>query len=380
MNMKKLFGIIVLAMLAVCSTALVSCGDDEENIAPQEQENNDDNTNNPDDPKDQDTPAVKDVIVEVDEEGKANDGHRFTKIDATNFYIDDIKYTASQGNLIVTGYDQAYFNGEANIITTLKYDGRTMNVTEISADAFKNCTVLTSIAIPNSVTKIGYNAFTGCTGLTKAEFASVESLCKISFGDYYANPLYYAHHLYINGEEIKDLVIPNSVTNIGDYAFYGCSSLTSVTIPNSVTTIGYDAFYGCTGLTSITIPNSVTNIGDYAFYGCSSLTSVTIPNSVTEIGWRAFSGCSSLTSINIPNSVTSIGEGVFSGCSGLTDIYCYATTPPSTIYYYNYQQYILNPFDNINISSITLHVPAQSVDTYKSTSPWSGFGSIVVIE
>ena len=118
----------------------------------------------------------------------------------------------------------------------------------------------------------------------------------------------------------QSTIIPTSVTSIGDYAFSGCSSLTSITIPNSVTSIGEHAFYGCSSLTSVIIPNSVTSIGNYAFWGCSSLSSISIPNSVTSIGEWAFSSCSSLTSVTIPNSVTSIGECAFAYCSSLTSI------------------------------------------------------------
>ena len=128
----------------------------------------------------------------------------------------------------------------------------------------------------------------------------------------------YAHKLYLDGELIKDLVIPNSVISIEKYAFNGCD-LTSVTIPNSVCSIGERAFYNCSDLSLVTIPNSVTNIGDYAFSFCSSLTSITIPNSVTDIKMYAFSG-SGLVSVTIPNSVTSIKEGVFKDCHSLTSV------------------------------------------------------------
>ena len=125
---------------------------------------------------------------------------------------------------------------------------------------------------------------------------------------------------YSYRSSIKSITIGNSVTSIGDWAFYGCKGLTSVTIPNSVTSIGNNAFRNCAGLTSVTIPNSVTSIGSYAFYGCTGLGSVTIPNSVTSIGEYAFSNCNSLTSITIPNSVTSIGSGAFNNCKGLTKV------------------------------------------------------------
>ena len=194
------------------------------------------------------------------------------------------------------------------------------SVTSIGGNAFKGCSGLTSVTIGNSVSSIGDNAFQGCSGLTSVHITDMAAWCKIAFGDETSNPLYYAHYLYLNGEEIKDLVIPNSVTRIRDYAFEGCSGLTSVTIPNSVTTIGYNAFQSCLRLTSLTIGNSVFSIGGNAFWGCTALTSVTIGNSVTSIGNYAFRYCSSLTSVTIPNSVTSIGDDAFSGCSSLTSV------------------------------------------------------------
>ena len=116
---------------------------------------------------------------------------------------------------------------------------------------------------------------------------------------------------------LTSVTIPDSVTLIGEYAFRGCSSLTSVTIPDSVTSIGRGAFNNCSSLTNVTIPNSVTSIGMFAFFNCSSLTSVTIPDSVTSIGKGAFHNCTLLTSITIPDCVTSIGDSAFSYCSSL---------------------------------------------------------------
>lgn len=124
--------------------------------------------------------------------------------------------------------------------------------------------------------------------------------------------------LQITSYESKgDLVIPNSVTRIGMYAFYGCSGLTSVTIPNSVMSIGREAFSGCSGLTSVTIGNGVTSIEYNTLAYCSSLTSITIPDSVTSIGCMVFEGCCGLTSVTIGNGVTSIGHNAFSACEGL---------------------------------------------------------------
>ena len=190
------------------------------------------------------------------------------------------------------------------------------SVTEIGQEAFAICKGLTGIVIPNSVTKIGNKAFSWCSGLTSIV---VES----------GNPRYdsrnncnaiieTASNTLIVG--CKNTTIPNSVTEIGGYAFDGCTGLTGIVIPNSVTAIGLMAFESCTGLTSIDIPNSVTKIGSSAFSRCTGLTSIDIPNSLTFIDDWTFYYCTGLTSIVIPNSVTSIGYGAFLGCTGLTSI------------------------------------------------------------
>jgi hypothetical protein len=250
------------------------------------------------------------------------------------------------------------------------------SVTSIGDGAFGGCTSLTSIVIPNSVTSIGDAAF-WCTSLTAIEVDP-------------ANPSYSGLDGVLFNKSQSTLIrypwgkagaytVPDSVTSIGDGAFSGCTSLTSITIPNSVTSIGEWAFHRCSSLTGITveasnptyssldgvlfdrsqkrliaypagkrgpyaIPDSVTNIGDGAFEGCTGLTSITIPDSFTSICQWAFGNCTSLTSVTIPNSVTSIDDRAFYGCARLTSVYFHGDTPgaggdvfegsPAAIVYY----------------------------------------------
>ena len=164
----------------------------------------------------------------------------------------------------------------------------------------------TEIVIPNNVTSIGDYAFRYCINLTSVTIPNnVTSIGNSAFR-YCTN--------------LTSVTIPNNVTDIGNYAFYECKNLSSVTIGNNVTSIGERAFCWCESLTSITIPNGVTSIGDYAFAACKNLTSITIPDSVTSIGNGAFSNCERLTSITIPDSVTSIGDWAFSYCYSLTSV------------------------------------------------------------
>jgi len=226
------------------------------------------------------------------------------------------------------------------------------SVTSIGGWAFYGCIGLTSVTIGNGLTTIEGSVFGGCTGL-KEFIVSGQNQNYSSDGGVVFNKEKTAIMLFPPGKQ-GSYIIPNTVTTIGNNAFYGCFGLTDVTIGSSVTSIGSAAFYGCAGLTNITIPNSVTSIGGSTFSGCTGLTSITIPNSVTSIDASAFSGCTGLKEIVvsgqnqnyssdggvmfnkkktaiilfppgkqgsyvIPNTVTSI-EGAFSGCTGLTDI------------------------------------------------------------
>ena len=204
-------------------------------------------------------------------------------------------------------------------------------VKSIGKSAFSKCRDLTSISIPASVTSIGEGAFGYCQNLKAVNIGSIEAWCKVSFGDYYSNPLSWADYLYLNRELVRDLVIPEGVTSIGWSAFRNCGILTSVSIPESVTSIGGCAFSGCRSLTSITLPNSVTSIEDATFSNCSSLTAITIPEGVTSIGSYAFYNCRSLTSITISKGVTSIGDEAFYKCSSLTSITILANSQLTSI-------------------------------------------------
>ena len=191
-------------------------------------------------------------------------------------------------------------------------------VTTIGEWVFSRCQ-FEDMTIPKSVTSIGRYAFNGCSKLKSVHISDLTAWCQIKFG-YHANPLREAHELYLNGERVTKLVLPEGLKAVGADAFAGCSGLTEVTIPDGVTAIGNSAFSGCSGLTEVTIPNGVTAIGNSAFSGCSGLTEVTISNGVTAIGDSAFSDCSGLTEVTIPDSVTIIGNRAFSGCSGLTEV------------------------------------------------------------
>jgi len=162
------------------------------------------------------------------------------------------------------------------------------------------------IKIPDSVTSIGDNAFYECTSLASLSIpSSVTSIGNFAF---------------YGCSSLTSIAIPSSVTSIGDFAFYECTSLASLSIPSSVTSIGDCAFWGCCALASLAIPSSVTSFGEEAFMDCVSLTTLAIPSSVTSIGGWAFYGCSALASLAIPSSVTSIGDWAFAGCSALASL------------------------------------------------------------
>ena len=179
-------------------------------------------------------------------------------------------------------------------------------------EAYKSS--IAAVIIGDSVTTIGNSAFYGCKNLASVNIPnSVTSIGNSAFG-------------YC--VKLTSIAIPNNVTRIGNSAFSECRSLSSVSIGNNVTSIEHDAFFRCVELTSITIPNSVTSIGSYAFLFCENLKYVTLSNSMTRIELGTFMGCTRLTSITIPNSVTYIDCNAFCGCIGLKYITNHAIIPP----------------------------------------------------
>ena len=264
-------------------------------------------------------------------------------------------------------------------------------VTKIENYAFNGCSTLKSVIIPSSVTSIGYGAFDGCSGVTSMIVDSDNS--KYDSRDNCNAIIQTSTNTLVAG--CQNTIIPNTVTKIRDYAFEGCTSLTSMTIPNSVTSIGHSAFYGCSGLADLTISNSLTRIQWGAFYGCSSLKSVTIPNSVTFIEDCAFMHCRALSSVEMSNSVRTIGESAFrycnllsvdipqtvtkindhafGGCTNLKDVYSYITDLSKV----SVGASVWPGFD----SNRTLHVPYRTAAAYQADEHWYPyFGQIVEMD
>ncbi len=358
-------------------------------------------------------------------------------ISAHDFEVDGIYYniTSSTDNTVEVTHKGTTYGGYAKSVTIptrVTYNGKTYEVTSIGYEAFYRCSRLTSIEIPNSVTSIGEYAFEDCYSLTSIEIPnSVTSIGNYAFygcsnlknvinnsslnitkgsssfgyiayyadrvlsGDYVDGFIFdgedgdYILTYYLGNE--TNLVLPDNYMEqsyrIGDYAFYGCSSLTSIDLPDGLTSIGYAAFYKCSSLTSIDLPDGLTSIGDWAFGSCSSLTSIEIPNSVTSIGDYAFYGCTNLKNVTIGDNINTIGRWAFSGCSNLDyfsfgksvksigqeafsdcvnlkKLISYAEVPPTCD---------TNALDDINKWECTLQIPENTLSAYQSANQWKDF-------
>ena len=311
---------------------------------------------------------------------------------AHDFEVDGIYYKITNSTdltVAVTYQGSSYssysneYSGAVTIPSTVTYNSKTYNVKSIGAYAFRDCSSLTTIAIPEGVTSIGEKAFYVCKNLTSITFP--ESVTSI--GDY-------AFYACIS---LSSITLPKGITSIGNCAFNSCSSLTDihiesielwleienvgykfspnyylyiddillteVEIPSTITSISY-AFYGCSSITSIIIPevSKLTSIGDYAFYGCNSLTSITIPEGVTSIGNYAFYNSKELKDITLPSNLISMGTNAFYGCTGLTKIVSKIEEP-----------WAITAFPSTVMKNAILVVPQGSKSKYETIDGWNDF-------
>ena len=303
---------------------------------------------------------------------------RYTSAKET--YVDGLKYRLNQDNsATVSGYDSAQVKGDFVIPGSVTVDGTTYKVNSIFYAAFRNCTSLTSVVIPDGINRIPNEAFTGCTNLRRVSLSdSVAFVGNDAFsgcrcftdtidGVIYMNDILIgldpnnheafnksdftvregtriiAGHAFVTNNVLNSITIPEGVVTIGDWAFNACYSLRrvvlpeslknidsyafrlcreleSIIIPSGVSYIGENAFEDCGKIKTLSIPYGVTSIDNFAFTNNASLTQVIIPKSVRKIGWRAFEQCVNLKSVIIPEGVTSIGSWCFNGCSSLESI------------------------------------------------------------
>ena len=200
-------------------------------------------------------------------------------------------------------------------------------VTTIGQYAFEKCRGITSVTVPRSLAYVEMHAFSDCVNLAAVHITDVEAWCRIAFEGAGANPLYCGPALYLDGTAITDLSIPDSIMEIKDHAFHGCSGLVSVTIHDGVVGIGTSAFESCGELRSVRLPNGMTSIGSALFRNCRALAEVTIPKGVTSIEGYSFQRCGEIASVTIPRGVTYIGDYAFEGCRSLTNVVFMGNAP-----------------------------------------------------
>ena len=223
--------------------------------------------------------------------------------------------------------------------------------------AFFNSQHLKKIVLTNDMETLGFSVFANSKSLEEVILSS--------------NIKELPNYLFKNSKTLKSVVIPKGATTIGSSAFEECISLESITLPESVATVGTAAFYGCTSLKSAALSPNLKVISPSMFRECRNLAKVMMPFGITAIGSGAFYGCGAIQSLDLPESINYIGDFAFRYLSKLKDIYCHATTVPNTTKF---------TFGDVDLSQVTLHVPASSVDSYQSTSPWNQFGAIVPLE
>lgn len=377
---------------------------------------------------------------------------------AYDVVVDGIAYNLIPKGDVAEVAPSGWYYGDINIPSSFEHEGVVYQVSGIGKEAFRNCKELGHITLPNTIITIGSEAFAYCSTIESINIPSsvktieggafensypkklyIDNLsdwCRITFGYYTSNPIQTWGQFIVNGEELNDLVIPDDITEIKDYAFYWfsslksvtfhdhvksignyafsvCEGLTSLVLPNSITTIGYNAFANCHNLEkvhlsenleklsnfmfahcekieSVIIPNSVVRIGESAFRECSGLKSITFGNNIQSIYSMAFLGCSSLTELTLPHELTTISDYSFQKCSelkkvtfgkNLKSIYNYAfANCPKLECLYNYAETVptisAESFMDSYIEYAKLYVPATLLSEYKSIDVWKDFGYI----
>ncbi|MBO6117570.1 MAG: leucine-rich repeat protein [Bacteroidales bacterium] len=330
---------------------------------------------------------------------------------AYDFEKDGIYYNINSDSTVGVTYhhksDSVYYSdysGEVTIPSSVTYNGTTYSVTLIDSNAFRGCTGLTSITIPNSVEILGIGALRDCTGLKEVKMGSnvkvishyafwgCTNLLEISLGDNLDTIDYAA---FYGCSSLKNISIPNSTTFIGEYVFGECTSLTTVIIPDNVKSIGNTAFYGCSALKEVKLGKSVTYLGRNAFHECASLTKINIPAGLTVIDTAMFYGCTSLETITIPNNIkvikpgvfykcenlqtVKIGNGVdtidggaFYGCKGLKAMWCMAELPPQLPAFEDDDSITYPTFNDVP-ASMNLYVACKRADAYSAADAWKNF-------
>lgn len=301
--------------------------------------------------------------------------------------------TAIEGNAFIRNYDLL----SVTIPNTIKSIGGSTfwectslsnvkigdGVETIGSYTFHYC-ALVSVTIGKNVSSIGEKAFSGNSNLNQVYINDLKKWCQIDFESLEANPLYYAHHLYLNKKEVKELVIPEDITtikhyafaggssiksltmgdnisSIGAYSFYQCSSLASVELASSVTYISNNAFYECTELESIQLPDGIESISEYCFYGCSKLEKLKLPENLKQIKYSAFKNCNKIRSVTIPASVEFIYEYAFSFTSSESVDFFVNPEYPPLVYGYSFPE------------GSKIYVPDGSIEPYQNVEPWSSF-------
>ena len=270
-----------------------------------------------------------------------------------------------------------------NNVTTLQipseveYEGEKYTVTSVNQSVFSKNSSITKIIIPKTVknTDFGsnegfkYNPFVDCISVESIEVEEGNpAICSVDGVLFNKDTTTLIGYPAASARE--SYTVPASVKTAGDGAFLNSKYLKKIVLPDNIETLGYSLFASSKSLEEVTLPSSIKELSIYLFKDCTKLKSVVIPEGVTTIGYSAFEGCTSLESISLPESINFIDFFAFGSLSNLKNVYCQAKIVPNTSQ---------NVFGNVNLSKVTLHVPAASISAYQATEPWKNFKEIVAL-